>query len=193
MADATELLSLANLKVYLKITSVGKDDILTDIKDFVEDWAKKYCGRDFLITTYTRYRDGDGTDKLNVDQFPITAITSIHSDASRGFDSSTEIVAANIIKNDSESWDAGLIELFEASFVRGKKNIKIIYEAGYSTVPQDLQFAIAETCAKVFMVQDKRLFGQISQQVGSRIVTLDIEEVPKRALSTFKRYRHIQL
>lgn len=191
MPDATELLSLANLKVYLQITSAGSDAILTDIKDFVEDWAKGYVGRDLLVTSYTRYRDGDGTAILHLDHYPITAITSIHSDPTRGYDSSTEIVAANIITNDTEGWAAGIVELYEASFLRGKKNIKVVYSAGYSTVPQDIQFAIAEMCAKVYMVQDKRLFGQISQQIGDRNIALDVEMMPKRAMDTLNRYRRI--
>lgn len=193
MADATELLSLANLKVYLQITSSDKDAILTDIKDFVEDFCKKYTGKDFLVTSYTIYRDGDNTRTLNVEQYPITAITSIHKDANRSFGSDTLIPTASIITNDSESWASGIIELYDDTFTRGIKNIKVILSAGYSTIPQDLQFAVAEICARVYTMQDKRLFGQITQTVGQRTLSLDMEALPKRAKATLDRYRSIRL
>ena len=44
MADS-EIISLADLKTYLKITTTDKDAILQDIKDFVESWIEKEVDR----------------------------------------------------------------------------------------------------------------------------------------------------
>ncbi len=72
MPDATELVSLTNLKAYLGISSTGKDAILQAIKDGVEAAAATYCDRAFLIPSggYTEYYDGDGSQQLILNQRP---------------------------------------------------------------------------------------------------------------------------
>lgn len=184
----SELLSLTNLKAYLQITSSGSDAILTLIKDGVEAAVKKHCDRDFILTTYTEYYNGDGSSRLFVKNFPITAITTIHDDPARAFGATTQIAATYIVSDVSELLNAGIIDLLDWVFNRGKRNIKVVYQAGYSTIPSDLRNAVAKLCAREFLLQDKKLVGQVSQTVGDRTVTLNLEDMPKDVAAVLYKY-----
>jgi len=190
MADATELSALADIKTLLGISSSNKDAILTIIKDAVEAFVKTYCGRDFLVTSYTEYHDGDDSVSMRMNQRPITAITSVHVDASRTFDAATLVPTANII-TDAKGQELGFIELFNYRYTRGQKNVQVIYSAGYSTIPTDLSLAVKLLAAKEFKVADKTLYAESTQQVGDMVITLTPDSLPKNVLEILNRYRRI--
>ncbi|HYF53119.1 MAG TPA: hypothetical protein VEA41_02545 [Salinarimonas sp.] len=192
MPDATTLVSVTDLKAYLQETSSTNDTIITAIRDAVDKIIPKYVGRDILATTYTEYHDGDGS-RLHVKHYPIISVTSIEDDTTRVFagGASTVISSSYYISNDQNSWDAGIVELFNWAFQRGRKNVKIVYVAGWSTIPADLAHAAKLICAKEYKIQSKLLLGEISQSVGDRTVTLDMETFPKQAVQILERYRRI--
>lgn len=192
MPDASELVSLANLKVFLAITGSGKDTILQAIKDAVEPWVKRYCDRDFLVTSYVEYYDGNDAGRLRLRQRPITAITSIYADPARLWSSNTLIPASDIII-DSPNDVEGIVELYVYRFLMGRKAIKVTYTAGYSTIPGDLQHAVKLICAKQFKVIDKGLIGQTTQTIGDLTITFDQAAIPKDAMDILQRFKGVNL
>ena len=193
MPDATELLSLANLKSYLQITGSTQDTILTSIKDAVESWVKQYVDRDLIVTSYTEYHDGDGSGSLKLRNYPITTITSIYADPARLFAAATLIPSTDIITSVTQNDNIGLVELYSYRFLTGVKSIKVAYSAGYSTIPDRLAHAVKLLCAREFMIQDKRMSGLVTQQVGDKQITLEFEAIPKNALSILDKYRRIDV
>lgn len=51
--------------------------IVQTILDGCDKWVKSYCGRDFESASYTEHKSGTGGQILNLDQWPITAVTRI--------------------------------------------------------------------------------------------------------------------
>jgi len=193
MANATELCSLADLKAYLKITSGTYDAILQSIKDSTEQFVKDYCGRDFLVTAYTNdYYDGDGSSRLRTRQRPIISVDSIFCDPARLFGANTQIPTSAII-NDQRSWNVGFIELYIWRFLFGLKSVQLNYTAGYATIPADLAHAVKLICAREYLLQDKNLTGQVSQDVGDRKITMNLDSIPKNAVEILDRYRRIEI
>lgn len=190
MPDATELFALADLKTILAITSTGEDARLTLIKDAVEAWAKRYCGRDFLVTTYTEYQDGDDSQSVRLDQRPIISITSINSDPARLFTDASLIPSSDFIL-DPKAQRLGFIELLTYKFLRGFKSTKIVYQAGYSVIPTDLSMALKMIAAKQFKIISKQMFAERSQQIGDLTITLSPDEFPKDALATVRSFRRM--
>jgi len=47
--------------------------------------AERYCGRTFASTTYTEYYDGNGYPNLPLNQFPVTAVSSVYLDGAGGY------------------------------------------------------------------------------------------------------------
>lgn len=192
MPDATELCATADLKTMLGITSSSQDSLLALVKDGVEAFAKTYCGRDFLSASYTEYHDGDGSSILRVFQRPILTISSIYADPARIFDAASLIPASDIISDD-EAKRNGYVELFTYRFLQGRKGIKITYTAGYATIPSDLSAAVRKIACQQFKVADKKLYAEISQEVGDKRITLNPDAYPKDAMMVLDRYRRIEL
>ena len=195
MANATVLCSLDDLKSYLQIAGASKDVILESIKAAVEALVKTYTGRDLLIpgADYLEYYDGDGTAILRVAQRPVVSITSIYSDPARLWPAASLIPASDYVVDDLRDNNAGLITLNDYRFLSGRKATKISYKAGYATVPSDLSHAVKLICAKEYTIQDKRMFGTLTQAVGELTLSLEVDAWPKNAIEILQRYRRISL
>ena len=190
MPDATELASITDIKTMLVISDTSQDALLTLIKDSVEAYVKTYCGRDFLVTAYTEYYDGDDTNLLRTNQRPITAVTSVYSDPARLFPAASLIPSDDII-GDAKSLRLGFIELLTYRFLAGLKSTKVVYSAGYSTVPTDLSMAVKLVVCKQFKVIKKGMFAEQVQSVGDMQITLSVDAFPKDAMKIIESYRRL--
>lgn len=192
MPNATELAALADIKTMLGISDTTQDAVLTLIKASVEAWVKNYCGRDFLIpgTPYTEYQDGDGTNVVRLDQRPIVSITSVNSDPARLFEAASAIPSADII-SDPKGQRLGFVELLTYRLLKGIKSTKIVYSAGYATIPDDLSMAVKLIVCKQFKVVSKKMFAETSQSSGNLTITLSVDAWPKDAMQIIGSYRRM--
>ena len=143
--DADALTSLAAVKTYLGLTDTNttRDTFVDDLIDRFTDLAEVYCNVKFKSASYTEYHNGSGkSGTVNLDEYPVTAITSLHDDVDREYGSDHLVASADYVW-----WDYGVIELDEDVFDKGFKNIKVVYTAGYATMPEDLQQAAVEQVA----------------------------------------------
>jgi hypothetical protein len=142
----TELTTLAHVKEFLGIpTATTTDDtFLQNVITRISDDIEKECGRTFHASDLTEYYNGDGTDTLVLKNFPINSIASIHDDTDRVYGSDSLISASDYIFYSDE----GMIQLDGLTFMKGLRNVKVVYNAGYSTIPTDLEKAcIQRVCA----------------------------------------------
>jgi len=191
MPDATELTTTADLKVMLGIgAGTSSDALLALVKAQVEAWAKTFTGRDLLVDTYTEYQDGSGSNQLRTLQRPVISVTSIHSDPARLFDAASLIPASDII-GDARSYALGYVELLTYKYLKGLKSTKIVYTAGYPTIPADLAGAVRSIIAKQFKVASKQLYGEVSHQVGDMNINMSVDTFPKDALQVLNGYRRM--
>lgn len=188
MPDASELVSTADLKAYLQITGSSFDSILASIKASTEQWVKTYCRDPFLVASRTEYHDGNGTAVLRVRHYPITALTSVNIDAGRTFAAATAVASSNLITSDLNNAQ-GVVELFDRIFSTGQKNIKVVYSAGHATIPADLAHAVKIIVAREWLLQNKQLTGQTSQNLGDKTVSLNLEEIPRNAWDILNSYK----
>ena len=59
------------------ISAGDPSTILETIRDSVEDWVESYCHRTFESASYAKYYDGNGGQYLQLDDYPITALTRV--------------------------------------------------------------------------------------------------------------------
>lgn len=194
MPNPTEFCSTTDLKIMLGITSSGSDSLLALIKASVEKFVLSYCARDFFIPSvnYVEYYDGDGGPILRLNQRPIVSIATIYADPALAFEAGSLIPATDIIA-DTVGQANGYVELFMYRFLKGRKGIKVTYSAGYATIPDDLAGAVRKIVCQQFKVADKKLYAEISQQVGDKQITLNPDAYPKDAMFVLDRYRRIEL
>lgn len=152
----------AEYKTYRGISGTDYDAVLAVINPAVQVRIESYCDRLFTSASRTENYSGDGSQILIVQQWPITAITSITID-STVLTTATDYAIA-------ERMNGGIYRLpFDSSvgfgsvdqwgvpvrqsaigyhksphWPEGYDNIEVIYTAGYVTAPDDLKLLMFE-------------------------------------------------
>lgn len=134
------LVTLADLKTLLGITGVAEDAYLTLMCGIASDIVEKFCGRVFTKTTYPdEIYEGTGNHRLVLRQSPIVSITSIkYRTGTPGTPQWQTIDDAFYYTNG----DTGIVYMDNHFFGQGN-SYAVTYEAGYTTIPSDLQMAVA--------------------------------------------------
>lgn len=139
------------------------------------------------VATYTRYFDGTGTKRLQMDVFPITGITTVHVDHNREYGS------ADLV--DSSDYDLfgdeGLLILKQDSvqgvFDSGKRAIKVVFTAGFSTPPMSIKHACAVQVAHWYSARMHIGKTSVNQGGGSASVsTLELLPETREALRPYR-------
>lgn len=151
-ADA--LTTRASLKAHLKVTSTTDDALMDTLIDQATNIIETFCDRKFKERTYTEFYNGDGEDFLQLEQYPITSVTSFNVDANRDFGSSTLLTEDTdfVVKKEEGSIDliSDVTPFGQGQLPVARKAIKVVYVAGYATIPDDLVYAANETAAHLF-------------------------------------------
>ena len=145
--DNDALCSLDEVKNFLGMTGSIQldDDLIEDLCDRVTEIFTSQCQRDtFKVKSYTDYYDGESSEYLFVNHLPLISIASINNDSDWVWGSDT------LLSNTSyRIVDGKYIVLNGDKFVKSNQSIKVVYTAGYETIPNDLkQAAIEETARK---------------------------------------------
>jgi len=67
----------ASLSITSDLAAGDPSAILESIRDSVEDWVEAHCHKVFESASYAKYYDGDGGQYLQLDDYPITALTRV--------------------------------------------------------------------------------------------------------------------
>jgi len=160
-----ELTTLANLRAYLKkqTDDTTDDDLLEDLITRMSQAIETHCNRSFHDSTYTEYYRGNGKDRMLLRQYPINSITSIHDDTDLEFGSDTAKDADDIKISDEIE---GMVILKDDIFTESTtENIKVIYNAGYASIPADLEQQCIRLCAAEY-IESGGLVNASSEKAG---------------------------
>lgn len=98
-----------------------------------------FVGRDIHLREITEYQDGNGHDRLVLDDKPVASIESLFVDASRIFTSPLDPASYRV------EGETGIVTLYGVKTPNVKDCIRVIYTAGYATIPADIGAAVADT------------------------------------------------
>ena len=141
------LITTAQAKTHLGVTGSDDDDVIGDMIGAATEAMEQACRRHLDPATVTEYLDGTGSRLLWLNEPPDgghDGITSIHSDSARAW------AAASLVDSDDYYVDGCQVEYLDHAWVRGNRNVRVIYEAGYATVPDDLGQACKAQVAKLY-------------------------------------------
>jgi len=187
--DSNCWVTLADLKEHLDIpsTDTSKDSFLTNILNAAFAMACNYIGRDLNALDYTEYYNGDGSQFLLLKKFPVNSIASIYDDIDRTF--ATE----SLIDSQDYFLDAntGMVTLFQeaAAFSVGFGNIKITYNAGYTSIPYDAQRGLILLAA--WLAQRAGSEGMVAQTLGGKSEQYNDNIIPLYIRQCFISYREL--
>jgi len=180
------LCSLEDLKWHLNITSDSEDTYLAKLILRATQLIEGYCQRQFMSREHTELYTGDGTTRLVLNQFPVTAISSVEDTsefATFSFDADDE----------GDYWaceyDNGIIQLLDTIFPSyPPRAVQVVYTAGYGTAPEDLREVCVELAAGKFHLR-KRQGLQSDNVVGSTMTTYRKDELTPMQLLVLDGYR----
>lgn len=148
MADPTTIFTVAEARAYdkrfLENTALYADAAITAKEVAIRVKFERVLGVALSATDYTEYYDGDGTDTLYLDHHnpwseatprpvTLTSVTVIDTDDAETDFTATEL--ANVVK-----YPHKLVRR-SGYFTIGHRNIKVVYTAGFTTVPDDIKQA----------------------------------------------------
>lgn len=169
------LTTVAKVKEYLGLTGTTEDALLGGLVDWATDFVHSYCGRYFPQASYDEYYDGDGTDGLLLRQYPVVSVASVEIGGVQ-LDPASYALYAQL----------GLVRLKGGVFPRGKKNVRLQYTAGYSTIPKDLEQAAVELVAIKYYDRGVDRLG-LEARGGTRYLPQMPQEI-RTVLDLYRRY-----
>ncbi len=165
------LSSLSSLRLHLGVPSsdTSEDTALTQFLTQAEALIRKYVRQAWSVPaiSYTQYLNGRNTDTLILRHRPVTAITSVYLDRGAFFGTGEDAFAAATLltagsdyalepdQSDGTSHSGLLRRLngvwppavqyqrgnLSAAMIDSKGCIKVVYTAGWSAAPSDLELA----------------------------------------------------
>jgi len=212
------LTTLAQIKSFLNVptTVTSQDAWLSALLLAADASIKQYCGRNFEQATYTEFYSGNGTKFLTLRQRPVTSITNIWLDhyghygfGDNPFTSATLLTqgkdyALDLDESGTQS-RSGLVGRINTvwsdvprQYYTGRVtaesgpsfgNIKVIYTAGYATIPQDVQYACCFVVAYMRRTIEKgaHIHGEKLDRYSYELVPPKFEQTQTPELATARQ------
>ena len=174
------LTTLAKLKAYLNLTIVTHDTLLEDFVDRVTALIEDYTNRNLKARDYSYVStsgdydadnailDGNNRDSMVMPQYPVNTLTTLRINT-MAIDARPDVFATGYVIEK----ELGIIRLAGYLYTRGLRNIECVYNAGYSTIPEDLEQACIEQAAWMFK----------QSPVGSSLLGVASKTLPDGSIS----------
>ena len=177
-----DLTTVSKFKSYAGITSSTWDAMLAELVTYVSADVEGACERTFASASYTEYYDGKWQRSLSLKNYPIISITSINDDTGRTFASSSDITSTDY----TFDADNGIVSFIYYRPSRGTKSLKVVYTAGYTTIPKDLELLVLRRIGSIF--NRRKSDGSASESLGN-YSTSYITEWTAEEKAILARYR----
>ena len=153
----TPIATVADVKTYAGITTSNTDAVLAMILNATIEAIGAYCNRDFTSSQRQEYRDGNGSKKIQVVQYPLTAFNTLSIDG----------VAVPPSVNGSMGYTfipGGRVVMLVGGykdFTEGDRNIFMDYVGGFGDAagkapwPEDLKLACIMMAVTRFKERDR--------------------------------------
>ena len=138
---ATNLVTKAEYKAYLGITSTNSDSEIDFLIPKVSDLVKTYCRRtfiDFYDEAKTEYFDG-GFKKIILKESPVVSVSSVNYSEDFGNTYTALTKFTDWILRDDY-----ILSLNPNGFAEVLNGYSVTYYAGYDEVPGDLKLAVLD-------------------------------------------------
>ena len=203
MAD---LITLQQYKDFAGLTGVTMDARINVIVDSVSKLVKNYCGTSFIddySSAKTEYFDikDNVTTRVMLDEGPVNTVTSVqerdsqadsyvtliteNSDNSGKYEYIVDTMTDSIVRTD---------ENVDKAFPKGRKAVKVVYTAGYSSCPEDLKLELFDL-VKYYLKDERKERMTIAGATVQNSVSTSIKNNAgfpdhiKRVLDMYKTYR----
>jgi hypothetical protein len=170
-ADPADLTTLAAVKAYLKTVSTSDEDSVQAAITAASRFIVEIVDRPIKAATSTRTVSGTGGTMVYLPNTPVISVTSVTVDGAA-------IPAATPGGSDL-GWvlDRQLVVLRGYTFTKGTQNVRVVYESGYTAVPQHIEHVTKKLVGLWYKERDR--LGQASKSQEGVSITYSVEALPE--------------
>ncbi len=181
-----DLTTIAEVKVLTGVAAVD-DAITQELITKASVYANNYTGRILARQTFTETYDGDGSDILFLNNYPITSVTTVHQDSDRAFGVDTLVDSGDYLTYADNRKLVGT----GTRWFKDIQTIKVVYVAGFviGSIPDDLVNAVTMLVDFWGKEYDAHRFGVTSTGTDTNRITYE-KNIPveiKEMLNPYKK------
>lgn len=180
MADLT---SLANVKTWLGVTTSTDDTLLSRLISAGSDYIQAWLNRDLTLQTYASYRDGGDGTRMMFRNYPVVSVTQVKID--------NLLIPASVAGSNGYVYTETSLSLIGYRFTRGYSNVFLNYQAGYSSIPNEIEQACIELVSLRYKDRDR--IGISSKTLAGETITFTAKDFSDAVETTLKQYRRVML
>jgi len=188
------LTTLDTVKEHLGIPGATTtfDEVLKRLINAATDKIELFCDRQFKQRTgIIEYHDGFANDRLLLGQWPASKPDELWIDSTGEFTDPDKQLDSDEYELDLSAKGEGIgVVLTKCRmFPRGTRNIKIVYDAGYTTIPSALEDACIWTVEFLYDMRSDRRVGVETKGKNQENTTFrgDLPEIVQTTLLAYKR------
>lgn len=190
------VVSTADVKAFLQIVSTADDALIGYLVDGANRQLYTELGARFVLETGVAYDDvldSDGSQKLRLLARPIVSVTSVAYviPAGNGAVTTQETYVASDYQILAD--EGGLLRFssgFPGVWPYGANCIRVVYRAGYATVPRDLVNAVCGWIGVTFQRLKNRRLDLVSYGKGEESFSYSLDPIPRSIARVFDMYRY---
>jgi len=206
ITGGNNLITLQQYKDFAGINGLSEDAKINVIIPSISQAVKRYCGLSFLdyySTNKTEYFDikDNMTNAVMLDESPLVTVVSVEERSSQA-DSYITLISEN--SDSSGKYDYTVdyesdtifrtTDTADKNFPKGRKAVKVVYNAGYASTPSDIKLACFDL-VKYYLKDERKerlniAGATVSNQISSSIPgNIDFPDYIKRILDMYKVYK----
>lgn len=182
-SNALTSVSVVKAQLEIPISDTSQDSILERYINSASEQIERYCNRKFKSASYEEIRDGSRANEMLLNNYPVTSITSVNIDDERLFGADTlipatdyAVISPNVLRRHVSTWG------------RGSQNIKIVYVAGFATIPADLEDACIMLVEIRYGKKNDRSIGRTSSGKQGESISY-VDGWPQEVISILDSYK----
>lgn len=156
--------------------------LITAVSTYVQSWMNRKIPR----MTYVETRNGLGGPVMLLKNFPVLSVSALTVDGvamtPRG------PISPYVPGPTGYTFDDISIQL-PCGFPRGFQNVTVTYDAGYDTVPADIEQAVVDTIGEWFYARQR--IGILSKAIEGQSITFMNQSMPQRAKDVLQQYKQM--
>jgi len=127
------IITLADVKAYLRVYSTDTDAEITDMLEAVSDVCERFTRKVWRSTSYTETYSGEGIGAvLTLRHVPVTTVTTVTENGAA-------VTSTGWVLDGRQGWLQRGSSLVPLSWQRGFQNIVVTYTAAPASVPANIE------------------------------------------------------
>lgn len=176
------------------------DDIVTRYINASSGRIESYCDRKFIQRSFTEYQGGIANDRILLGQWPANKPTELWIDSTGLFTDADKQLDTGAYELDFSARGEGIGVVLTGGagchqlFPRGRRNIKIVYTAGYAdldALPDELEDACLWGMEFLYDMRNDRRIGTATKSKNQETITY-YEDLPKIITQILDNYRRVE-